>query len=46
MENSFVLKNIKHCDFWEHILIGFNCFYLFFNVVLKNNYTNMENDWK
>ena len=36
-------KNIKHGVFIIYLLIIFNCFDLFFRVVLKNNYINMCN---
>lgn len=34
----------KKSVFRKHFLVIFNCFHLFQKVVLKNKYTNMEND--
>ena len=37
----FILKNKKYDIFKEHILVVLYYFYLFFRVVLKNNYINV-----
>ena len=44
MENSFLFLKIENKIFsLEHILVVFTCFV---RIVFKNNYTNMENEYK
>ena len=39
-----ILKNKNGDVFKKHLLLVLYYFYLFFKIVIKNNYINMQND--